>query len=40
MQDNPTVVQRFVDEVINHGRMDSAAQFVCEVVVEQVPLRG
>ncbi len=39
-QDNPTVVQRFVEEVINQGRMDSAAQFVCEDVVEQVPLPG
>jgi steroid delta-isomerase-like uncharacterized protein len=39
-QDNPTVVQRFVEEVINHGQMDSAAQFVWEDVVEQVPLPG
>jgi len=35
-QDNPTVVRRFVEEVINHGQMDSAAQFVWEDVVEQV----
>jgi len=40
VQDNLTVVQRFVEEVINHGRMDSAAHFVCEDVVEQVPLPG
>jgi steroid delta-isomerase-like uncharacterized protein len=40
MQDNPTIVRRFVDEVINHGRMDLAAQFVWEDVVEQVPLPG
>ena len=39
-QDNPAVVQRFVEEVINHGQMDAAAQFVCEDVVEQVPLPG
>lgn len=39
-QDNPTVVRRFVEEVINHGQMDSAAQFVWEDVVEQVPLPG
>ena len=39
-QDNPTVVQRFIEEVINHGQMDSAAQFVWEDVVEQVPLPG
>ena len=38
--DNLRVVQRFVDEVINHGRMDSAEQFVWEDVVEQVPLPG
>jgi steroid delta-isomerase-like uncharacterized protein len=40
MQDNPAIVRRFVDEVINHGRMDLAAQFVWEDVVEQVPLPG
>jgi steroid delta-isomerase-like uncharacterized protein len=40
VQDNPAVVRNFVEEVINHGRMDSAAQFVCEDVVEQVPLPG
>jgi steroid delta-isomerase-like uncharacterized protein len=38
--DNLRVVQRFVDEVINHGRMDSASQYVWEDVVEQVPLPG
>jgi steroid delta-isomerase-like uncharacterized protein len=38
--DNATVVRRFVEEVINQGRMDSAAQFVWEDVVEQVPLPG
>jgi steroid delta-isomerase-like uncharacterized protein len=40
VQDNSTIVRRFVDEVINHGRMDLAAQFVWEDVVEQVPLPG
>jgi steroid delta-isomerase-like uncharacterized protein len=39
-QDNATVVRRFVEEVINRGQMDSAAQFVWEDVVEQVPLPG
>jgi steroid delta-isomerase-like uncharacterized protein len=39
-QDNRIIVQRFVEEVINQGRMDSAAQFVWEDVVEQVPLPG
>jgi steroid delta-isomerase-like uncharacterized protein len=38
--DNPAVVRRFVEDVINQGRMDSAAQFVWEDVVEQVPLPG
>ena len=39
-QDNPAIVRRFVEEVINQGHMDSAAQFVWEDVVEQVPLPG
>ena len=39
-QDNATVVRRFVDEVITQGDIDSAAQFVCEDVVEQVPFPG
>ncbi len=34
------VVRRFVDQVINKGDFDSAAQFVWEDVVEQVPLPG
>ena len=39
-QDNPTIVRRFIEEVINQGRFDSASQFVWEDVVEQVPLPG
>jgi len=39
-QDNPAIVRRFIEEVINKGRFDSAAQFVWEDVVEQVPLPG
>ena len=39
-QDNATVVRRFADEVITQGDIDSAAQFVCEDVVEQVPFPG
>lgn len=39
-QDNPAIVRRFIEEVINHGRFDSASQFVWEDVVEQVPLPG
>ena len=39
-QDNRTVVRRFIEETINQGRIDAAAQFVWEDVVEQVPLPG
>jgi steroid delta-isomerase-like uncharacterized protein len=39
-QDNATIIRRFVDEVITEGKIDSAAQFVWEDVVEQVPLPG
>ena len=39
-QDNATIIRRFVDEVITHGKIDSAAQYVWENVVEQVPFPG
>ena len=39
-QDNATIIRRFVDEVITEGKIDSAAQYVWEDVVEQVPLPG
>ena len=39
-QDNATIVRRFAEEVITKGHIDSAAQFVWEDVVEQVPLPG
>jgi steroid delta-isomerase-like uncharacterized protein len=39
-QDNSAIVRRFIEEVINQGRFDSASQFVWEDVVEQVPLPG
>ena len=39
-QNNATIIRRFVDEVITEGKIDSAAQFVWEDVVEQVPLPG
>jgi steroid delta-isomerase-like uncharacterized protein len=39
-QENAITVRRFVDEVITQGKIDSAAQFVWEDVVEQVPLPG
>ena len=39
-QDNCSIVRRFIDETINQGRIDEAAQFVWEDVVEQVPFPG
>ena len=39
-QDNATIVRNFVDEIITQGKIDSAAQYVWEDVVEQVPLPG
>jgi steroid delta-isomerase-like uncharacterized protein len=39
-QDNSAIIRRFVDEVINQGKIDSAGDFVWEDVVEQVPLPG
>ena len=39
-QDNGGIVRRFVEETINQGHIDSAARFVWEDVVEQVPFPG
>ena len=39
-QENSAVVRRFAEEVITQRDMDSAARFVWEDVVEQVPLPG
>jgi steroid delta-isomerase-like uncharacterized protein len=39
-QENAMIVRRFVDEVITQGKIESAAQYVWEDVVEQVPLPG
>jgi steroid delta-isomerase-like uncharacterized protein len=39
-QGNCSIVRRFIDESINQGRIDEAAQFVWEDVVEQVPFPG
>ena len=39
-QENAAVVRSFVDEVITHGNIEAAAEFVWEDVVEQVPLPG
>lgn len=39
-QDNRAIVRRFIEEAINHGQIDSAAQFAWEDVVEQIPFPG
>ena len=39
-QDNSTIIRRFAHEVINQGKIDLAAKYVWEDVVEQVPLPG
>jgi steroid delta-isomerase-like uncharacterized protein len=39
-QTNATIVRRFTEEVITKGKIDAAAQFVWEDVVEQVPRPG
>lgn len=39
-QNNPTIIQNFIEECINQGKLDSAAKFVWEGVVEQVPFPG
>jgi steroid delta-isomerase-like uncharacterized protein len=39
-QENAVIVRRFTEEVITQGNIESAAQFVWEDVVEQVPLPG
>lgn len=39
-EQNAAIVRNFVDQVITQGDIDSAAQFVCEDVVEQVPFPG
>jgi steroid delta-isomerase-like uncharacterized protein len=39
-EENAAVVRRFVEQVITQGDIDSAGQFVCEDVVEQVPFPG
>jgi len=39
-RDNAAIVRSFVEDVINQGKFDTAAQYVWEDVVEQVPLPG
>lgn len=38
--DNALIVRRFLEETINQDRLDTAAAFVWEDVVEQVPFPG
>jgi steroid delta-isomerase-like uncharacterized protein len=38
--DNATIIRHFADEVITQGKIESAAQYAWEDVVEQVPLPG
>ena len=40
MQNNKDVVGRFIEEVLNQGKVDAAGQFFWEDMVEQVPLPG
>jgi steroid delta-isomerase-like uncharacterized protein len=40
MQDNRSIPRRFVEEIINQGKFESAAEFVWEDVIEQVPFPG
>ena len=39
-QDNRSIVRSFIEESINQGQIESAAKFVWEDVVEQVPFPG
>lgn len=40
MQRNSDVVCRFIEEVLNQGRVDAAGRFFWEDIVEQVPFPG
>ena len=40
MQNNNTIIRRFIDEIINQDQIDFAVQFVWEDVFEQVPFPG
>jgi len=40
MADKRAIVRQFIEESINRGQIDTAAKFVWEDVVEQVPLPG
>jgi steroid delta-isomerase-like uncharacterized protein len=40
METNSRIVRRFVEEVLNQGKIDLAGKFFWEDMVEQVPLPG
>lgn len=40
MQNNAAIVRKFVEEVINQGKIDATGQYFWEDMVEQVPLPG
>jgi steroid delta-isomerase-like uncharacterized protein len=40
MQNNSSIVRRFIEETINNGKIECAGQFVWKDVVEQVPFPG
>ena len=40
MKSYGNVVRRFIEEVLNQGKLDAAGQFFWEDMVEQVPLPG
>ena len=40
MQNNSKIIQRFIEEVLNQGNIESTGQFFWEDMVEQVPLPG
>jgi steroid delta-isomerase-like uncharacterized protein len=39
-QNNSKIIQRFIEEVLNQGNIESTGQFFWEDIVEQVPLPG
>lgn len=40
MQSNSNIVRRFIEEVLNQGKVDAAGQFFWEDMVERVPFPG
>lgn len=40
MQNNSSIVLRFIEEVLNQGNIDRTGQFFWEDMVEQAPFPG